>query len=65
MSTITCPVCGEDHDDGDHPDLLAGLGSSRRTEFECCNCGARFEIDVDFEPIYYVLKNTVRKRESA
>lgn len=63
MSTITCPVCNKDHDDGDYPDMLIELGPSQRAPFEC-DCGADFEVHVDFEAIYYPLNETVKMRKS-
>jgi hypothetical protein len=63
MSTITCPVCGGEHDDGDYPDILNSLGARQQTTFEC-DCGVEFELHVDFEPIYYVLNDTVKKMKA-
>lgn len=60
MSTFECPHCKKDHYIGDYPDHLTDLGPSGRFEFDC-ECGAVFEILVEWDPVLYVLDDTLKK----
>lgn len=51
----TCPNCKAEHDAGQYPDHWS---DGRRFTFEC-DCGASFEIDVDWSPTFYVMPSTV------
>lgn len=53
MNRIECPVCDHQHDPGDYPDHWT---TGQSFEFECERCGAAFNVDVDFEPIFYCHK---------
>ena len=47
MSDISCPKCGCEHEPLDAPDDNA-------CEWECEQCGFRFVVEVEIEPIYTV-----------
>ena len=58
LSDWACPACKQEYRSGEYPDHW--MGAPQRFTFEC-SCGAEFEIDVDFEPRFTVLKDTVKK----
>jgi hypothetical protein len=55
-----CPSCGEQYNAGDWPDHW--MGRERNFTFEC-SCGVEFKVDVDFEPTFYVYRDSVKKIE--
>lgn len=55
-----CPHCDRVIDMNSNPDYLTDLGPSHRFTFEC-ECGATFEVLVEFEPVFYVQDETLKK----
>ena len=56
MTGWTCPTCKTEYDAAVYPDHWRGGG---RFEFECEGC-CTFEIEVDWDPTFWELKNTVK-----
>lgn len=57
---IDCPACGQEHEV--HSDYYE---SGTRFEFEC-DCGATFDVEVEFLPVFYIDGTTVKpKKEPA
>lgn len=56
---IICPNCKAEIDMGDYPDNVANDGGSH-FDMECEGCDASFRVDVDFEPVFYVRKDTLK-----
>jgi hypothetical protein len=54
-----CPHCKTEYKCGDYPDHWS-LDPVRYFLFECESCGARFEIDVEWEPTFTIDHATVR-----
>jgi hypothetical protein len=63
MSTWYCPNCNQKHDYGDCPDILEGMKYAGSVWAEC-DCGYEFQMDVDFEPYFYVRTETMRKKQT-
>ena len=59
MSSFNCPHCGTEVDADDIPDHISNSGPSGRFTFEC-DCGCTFEVAVDWDPSFYVLRDTVK-----
>jgi len=59
MSEFSCPRCETEIDTRDiYSDYLVDLGSSSTFTYEC-KCGCSFKVHVDWEPIFYVLLDSV------
>ena len=56
---IECPVCRKTTDLSDEPDYLRQLPPNNRFTYEC-DCGASFDVDIDWEPDFYVHKSTLK-----
>lgn len=59
-SDIDCPVCGREHEI--HSDWY--LEGGPRFEFEC-ECGATFDVEVEFSPVFYIDGTTVKPKKEA
>lgn len=53
MSGWACPYCSAEHAAGSNPDHWND--GCRVFEFEC-DCGKSFQVEVDWEPLFYVSK---------
>ena len=52
MSDIFCPLCNHEHDSGNYPDHVAEA-KMNRFEFECAECGLSFEVEIEWDPVFY------------
>lgn len=61
-SLFTCPHCKKVHDSSDYPDHIQSASKqlSGITDFEC-ECGAAFDIEVDWSPHVHVLHSTLKE----
>jgi hypothetical protein len=59
---IQCPNCGFSYDMRNHPDYWNdGTPEFTFTCYECPDKNVEFEVEVEYEPIFSVLKTTMRE----
>jgi hypothetical protein len=58
MSNFICPHCEASHDIGDYPDHV-NEAKNNKFWFDC-ECGAEFQCDIDWSPLIWPIKDTVR-----
>lgn len=59
MNGFDCPNCKAEIDMSDYPDHIANAGGGHFT-MECETCDASFRVDVDYEPTFFVRKDTLK-----
>jgi hypothetical protein len=46
---------------GEYPDHMTDAVNNR-FEFECAGCGAEFEVLIEWDPCFYPIEGTVRRK---
>lgn len=58
---LECPACGHEHDMGGYPDHISEARYNRFW-FECAGCEAEFETHIDWDPVFYPITDSIKRK---